>query len=91
MAEEPSAKRPKLSHQETSSGNLEHFWKSAILNFTIIVHISDEKSRKYEETRKQIAKELLLMPSEASTSASAGDKPKKSKEETEAEERERMQ
>ena len=68
MAEEPSAKRPKLEPESPPKLSV-------------------------DEKRKNIAKELLAMPSGSSSSKSAteNDKNKKSKEEAEVEEREKMQ
>ena len=71
-----------------------------IFYFTGFLTFSDEKTKKYEETRKRLATDLLAMPSESSSSASGSqsstqneknEKPKKSREEIEAEEREKMQ
>ena len=70
MAEEPSAKRPKLEPESPTKLSV-------------------------DEKRKNIAKELLAMPSgsgsSSSKSSSESDKNKKSKEEAEVEEREKMQ
>merc|ERR1712099_148007 len=81
MAEEPKSKRPKIEPTEDDGDGKK----------------SESRSKELDETRKNLAKELLAMSSEQSklqpnASSSSGEKStKKSRDEVEAEDREKMQ